>query len=177
MGYLKELETKFRGLLDSLKEEFSSLRTNRPTPKLVENIKVDHLGSELMVKELGATGIEPPRDILITVWDKNAVSPIIKAIEAANVGLSLSNEGNVIRAKLPELTTERRTELLKVVKASAEKTRIKMRTLRDEVNRLANKEPDKDQKFRAKEELQKIVDSFNNEVDSLVESKAKEIEQ
>lgn len=177
MEYLKELETKLRGLLDSLKEEFSSLRTNRPTPKLVENIKVNYLGSELTVKELGATGIELPRDILITVWDKNAVSPLIKAVEAANIGLSLSSEGNVIRAKLPELTAERRAELLKVVKTSAEKTRIKMRTLRDDVNRPVNKEPDKDQKFRAKEELQKIVDSFNNEVDSLVESKAKEIEQ
>ncbi len=177
MEYLKELETKFGGLLDSLREEFSSLRTNRPTPKLVENIKVDYLGSELTIKQLGTTGIEPPRDILITVWDKNAVSPIVKAIEAANIGLSLSNEGEVIRAKLPELTEERRAELLKTVRASAEKTRIKMRTLRDEVNRLAGGEPDKDQKFRAKEELQKIVDSFNSEVDSLVESKTREIEE
>lgn len=175
MEYLKELKAKFNGLIESFKDELLTLRTNRPTPKLVSDIKVDYLGSELTVKELGTTGIELPRDVLITVWDKNAVSSVIKAIEAANIGLSLSNEGNVVRAVLPELTEERRTELLKVVKASAEKTRIKMRTLRDDVNKIVSGEPDEDQKFRAKEELQNMVDAFNKEVDSLLEAKAKEI--
>ncbi len=175
MGYLKELEEKFNSVVESLKEEFLGLRTNRPTPKLIENIKVDYMGQPLIVKQLGAIGIELPRDLIVNVWDKNAVPMISKAIEAANIGVSASMEGNSVRVKLPELTNERRDELIKIVKSSAEKCRIKMRTLRDDANKSVNAETDKDIKFRSKEEMQKIVDSFNQSIDEVVEKKIKEI--
>lgn len=177
MEYLKELEIKFNEIFESLKEEFSSLRTNRPTPKLVENIKVEYGDSLLTVKQLGSIGIELPRSLTVTVWDVNITPQVAKAIEAANLGVSVSHDGNVIRINLPELTAERREELSKIVKSSAEKARIKMRTIRDETNKRVNAEPDKDVKFRAKEELQKIVDKFNGEVDMLVENKLDEIKE
>lgn len=177
MEYLKELEPKFSAIFTSLKEEFSSFRTNRPTPKLIENIKVEYGDDLLTVKQLGSIGIELPRSLTVTVWDANITPQVEKAIEAANLGVSVSREGNVVRINLPELTNERREELSKIAKASAEKVRIRMRTLRDEVMKKINAESDKDVKFRAKEELQKMVDKFNNEVDSLVENKLNEIKQ
>ncbi|MBI3088755.1 MAG: ribosome-recycling factor, partial [Candidatus Colwellbacteria bacterium] len=87
----------------------------------------------------------------------------------------VAHQGNVVRVILPELTEERRQELMKIVKSMAEQTRIKMRIERDEAQKIINKEPDKDQKFKAKEELQKRVDSFNQKIDSIIESQITEI--
>ncbi len=175
MEYLKELEQKFNNLITKFKDELTSIRTNRPTPKLVDSIKADYAGQILAVNQLGSISIEPPRNIIIAPWSKDAAPSIIKAIEAANIGVSAAQQGNIIRVSLPELTEERRQELVKIVKSMAEQTRIKMRIERDETNKLVNREPDKDQKFKAKEELQKLVDSFNEKVDSLIENKINEI--
>ena len=175
MEYLKTLEGKFSGLLTKFKEELSSVRTNRPTPKLVESVRAEYAGGSLAINQLGSISVEPPRSIIVTPWSQDAVAPIAKAIEAANIGVSAAAQGNVVRVTLPELTEERRQELIKLVRKMAEETRIKMRIERDETNKIINREADKDQKFRAKEELQKLVDKFNEEVDSLTENKITEI--
>lgn len=176
MEYLKELEARFGALAEELREELLTLRTNRPTPKLIENVKVEYGDNILSVKQLGSIGIELPRSLIVSVWDVSITPQVAKAIETANLGVGVSSEGNVVRINLPELTEERRAELIKLVKASTERIRIKMRTSRDEVNKRANAEADKDVKFRAKEELQKIVDNFNHEIDRLVENKVNEIQ-
>jgi ribosome recycling factor len=175
MDYLKELETKFNKIIETLKEELSSLRTNRPSPKIVENIKVDYLGQVVMLKQLSSITIEPPRDLVISVWDKNAIPAITKAITSENLGLGISPQGNTLRVKTPELTAERRRELEKLVRAAAENARIKMRIERDTVNKIINTETDKDVKFRAKEQLQKLVDKFNEAVEEALENKLREI--
>lgn len=175
MEYLKQLEQKFDILSKKFQDELASVRTNRPTPKLVESIKAEYAGQFLAINQLGSIGVEPPRSIIVTPWSGDAAAPIAKAIEGANIGVSASQQGNIVRVTLPELTEERRQELTKLVKKMAEETRIKMRIERDEINKMINKEPDKDQKFKAKEELQKLVDSFNEKVGSLVESKITEI--
>ena len=175
MEYLKTLEGKFSGLLTKFKEELSSVRTNRPTPKLVESVRAEYAGGSLAINQLGSISVEPPRSIIVTPWSQDAVAPIAKAIEAANIGVSAAAQGNVVRVTLPELTEERRQELIKLVRKMAEETRIKMRIERDETNKIINREADKDQKFRAKEELQKLVDKFNEEVESLTENKITEI--
>lgn len=175
MEYLKELEQKFITRLAKFKEELASIRTNRPTPKLVDSIKAEYAGQFLAINQLGSIGIEPPRSIIITPWSNETAPSITKAIEAANIGVSAAQQGNIIRVTLPELTEERRQELAKAVGGIAEQTRIKMRIERDEVNKIINKESDKDEKFRAKERLQKLVDSFNEEIDSILEAKINEI--
>lgn len=173
MEYLKEAEKNFNRLSDLFKEELLGFRTNRATTKLVENIKVDYLGQFLTVRQLGSLSIELPLDVVIMVWDKDAITPMVKAIEDAKLGVSVSIQGNVVRVKSPSLTAERKNELVKIVKASAESFRIKMRVERDAVNKKINEETDKDMKFRAKEGLQKLVDKFNGSIDSLVEEKLK----
>lgn len=175
MEYLKELEQKFEVLNKRFQDELAAIRTNRPTPKLVENIRAEYAGQALAINQLGSIGVEPPRNLVITPWSKDAAPSIVKAIESANIGVSVAHQGNVVRVILPELTEERRQELMKLVKSMAEQTRIKMRIERDEAQKIINKEPDKDQKFKAKEELQKRVDSFNQKIDSIIESKITEI--
>ena len=175
MEYLKRLEEKFNNLSVKFKDEMGSVRTNRPTPRLVESIKAEYAGSFLAVNQLASISVEPPRSIIITPWSTDAAPGIAKAVEAANIGVSAAQQGNVIRVTLPELTEERRQELIKLIRKMAEETRIKMRVERDEVNKLVNKESDKNQKFRAKEDLQKLVDKFNGEIDSVLEAKIREI--
>lgn len=175
MEYLKELEQKFKALALKLKDELSSVRTNRPTPKLVDSIKAEYAGQFLAVNQLGSISVEPPRSIIVTPWSTDAAPSIVKAIEAANIGVSAAQQGNVVRITLPELTEERRQELIKLVGKMAEETRIRMRIERDEVNKIINQEADKNEKFRAKEALQKLVDKFNQEVDEVIDAKIQEI--
>jgi ribosome recycling factor len=175
MEYLKELEYKLDKLIEQLKDELSTIRTNRPTPKLIENIEVEYAGQQVSIKQLGSIGVELPRSLVVNPWSKETTPQIAKAIEGAKLGVTASVQGNIIRVVLPELTEERRQELSKITKNIAEKIKIHMRTLRDEVNKKINNEPDEDQKFRNKEKLQNMVDSFNKGIDSLVENKLNEL--
>jgi ribosome recycling factor len=175
MDYQKEFSEKTKQILADFKEELLGFRTNRPSAKLVENVKVEYSGTVLSVNQLGSINIEPPRDIIVSVWDKSAIAPMVKAIESANLGLSVQSDSTGLRIKFPELTEERRRELQKAIKASAEEVRIKMRMARDEINKAISKEADENAKFKAKEGLQKEVDSFNKSVDELVENKMKDL--
>lgn len=175
MEDLKEFQNQINALLSSFKEEISVLRTNRPSPKIIENIYVNYMEQNMQIKQLGSISVEMPRDIIVTLWDKSLIPVVTKAIETANLGLSVSAGENMVRAKLPELTTERRDEIIKLVKATAEETRIKMRRQRDDVNKSVSAEVDRDLKFKNKEELQKKVDQFNDGIDKMIEDKIKEL--
>lgn len=175
MEHLIYFQNKVDTFFSSFKEELAVLRTNRPTPKLIENVPVSYLGQELQVKQLGGITVELPRDLVVTLWDKGVIASVSKAIESANLGVGVSTYENTVRVKLPELTNERRQELIKLVKSVAEEIRIKMRVERDTVHKKINEELDQDKKFKLKEELQKKVDKFNATVDELVANKIKEI--
>ena len=177
MEYLEKLESTFNWLIGELRDELSNIRTNRPTPRLIEDIPVDYMEQALSVKQLGSIAVEMPRNLVISPWDKNSLQAIAKGIEAAKLGVTVAVQGNVVRTTLPELTDERREELSKIVRKIAEEIRIRMRISRDEVNKKVNSESDEDIKFKGKEKLQKLVDKFNKEVDELVEVKLKEIAQ
>ncbi|MEK7195827.1 MAG: ribosome-recycling factor [Patescibacteria group bacterium] len=175
MENLKEFQNRIDALSSSFKEAISILRTNRPSPRIVENIYVNYMEQNTQIKQLGSITVEMPRDIIITLWDKSLVPIVAKAIETAKLGLSVSALGNMVRAKLPELTTERRDEIIKLVKSTAEETRIKMRRQRDDVNKSISTEIDKDLKFKTKNDLQKRVDQFNDSMDRLIEDKIKDL--
>ena len=177
MEYLENLELTFNKLLTDLKDDLSTIRTNRPTPKLIEDIEAVYLGTSMPIKPLGTISVEPPRNLVVTPWDKEAINSVSKAIEDAKLGFSSSVMGAVVRVALPQLTDERRKELDRIVRNIAEQNRIKMRVVRDEVNKRVNQETDQDTKFRNKEKLQKLVDAFNEKLDESVESKLTEISQ
>ena len=175
MENLKEFQNQINALLSSFKEEISILRTNRPSPRIVENIYVNYMEQNMQIKQHGSITDEMPRDIIVTLWDKSLIRIVAKAIETANLGLGVSALENMVRAKLPELTTERRDEIIKLVKSTAEETRIKMRRQRNDVNKLISAEIDKDLKFKMKDDLQKKVDQFNDSMDRLIEDKIKDL--
>ena len=116
MEYLEELKQKFDKLLIYLREELSAIRTNRPTPKMIEDIYVEYADDSLPIKQLGSIAIELPRNLLVTPWDKESIPAIAKGIENAKLGVSVSAQGNRIRITLPELTGERKEEMSKITK-------------------------------------------------------------
>jgi len=178
--YIKDLETELAAATGKLKQDFAEIRGNRPSPDMVQNIAITLYEQRLTIRELGSLSVLPPRTIQIALWDKNAVAPVVKAIEAAHLGLTASSDGNVVRATLSSLGDERREELAKLVKKMAEGARIQIRGRRDDAMKRIrdgenNKELTKDDAFRAKEKIQKAVDKANGDVESAVEYKIAEL--
>ncbi|MCR4261231.1 MAG: ribosome-recycling factor [Candidatus Colwellbacteria bacterium] len=175
MELIEQTKLNFNSLAGSFKEDLLGVRTNRPTPKLLENVEVSYLGQTMPLKHLASIGIEPPRDLVVNVWDQNASSSVAKAINDAKLGVSVSEQGKTIRVKLPDLTEERKQELTKVIKSMAEDVRIKMRHERDEAQKVMKEDKDEDVVFKNKERLQGLVDAFNKEVEDLTTRKIGEI--
>lgn len=177
---VEELKKNLAGVVAALEREISGVRTSRPSPALFENIKVNYYDQSTPIKALGAIGVLPPRTVTIQVWDEGAVAAIAKAIEASSLNVSAQIDGNNIRVNLPELSSERREELLRHVKKMAEEHRIKIRAFRDEANKKSARAFDEgefgeDQKFKLKEIIQREVDAANEKIEKGVEAKAKEI--
>jgi ribosome recycling factor len=182
MDILKNLELKIAETIKHFKEQLAAIRGGRPNSKLVEDVPVEYFGQKLTIKQLGSISIVPPREIQISVWDKNAAPAILKAIESSNLNVSANLEGNLIRINLPSLSGERRQELIRVAKKEAEEARIKIRSIRDEINKEINrqfeeKKISEDDKFKFKEKIQESVDKTNEEVEKILANKIKEIEE
>jgi len=180
MEIIDEFKKQLEAVLTSLKKELAVLRGNRPSPALVEDIKVSYYNQILTVKQLGSISVIPPREINVQIWDKQAVGNVVKALETSGYGFSVQNEGNLVRIFLPELSEERRKELLKKAKQIVEEHRIRVRNLRDEANKQVQKSFEEhkfneDQKFKLKESVQKEVEQFNNEIEKSLEKKIQEI--
>src|SRR3989344_8390243 len=180
MDFVKGLETSARQAIENLRGELSGVRTNRPSPKLVEDVKVNYMEQQMLLKQLGSISIVPPREIDVSVWDKEAVAAVVKAIETSGLGLTANSQGNLIRINLPMLTDERRLELTKFVKNLTEQTKIRVRNLREDANKKIEgafkaKVISEDQKFKGKEQVQKVVDKTNADIEMHLAAKIKEI--
>ncbi len=180
-SYLKDIENYFKPLVAKFNEELSAIRGSRPSPELIQDIMVNHYNEDLPIKHLGSLSVMPPRTIQINVWDKNAVGAVVKAIEGAKRGFSVSNDGNNVFATISPLMSERRDELSKLVKKTSENFRIQVRAKRDDALKAlkdaeAKKEATEDQVFKLKEKVQKLVDGANGQIESAVNGKLKELE-
>ncbi len=176
----KELEVTLVGVTAKLKQDFGQIRGNRPSPDMIQDIRLRLYDQRLTIRELGSLSILPPRTIQITVWDPGAIGAIMKAIDDAHLGLSTNNDGNTIRATLSPLGDERRDEMTKLVKKISEATRIQIRARREEaVKRLKDSENKKeiteDDAFKGKEKIQKATDKANGEVEAMVSGKLAEL--
>ena len=179
---IKKLDFELRQTIEHLKLQLSTIRGNRPSPKLVEDIFVECYGQKMTVKQVGAISVVPPREIQISVWDKGVVNTVAKAIESSNLNVSSSVDGNIIHINLPPLSEERRQELIKIVKKEGESARIGIRNHRDEAIKESKKEFDEgkiteDDKFKSKDKIQETIDKVNEEIDKILEQKIKEIEE
>ena len=179
---LKELEAKLKSALSALTGEVAGVRTNRPSPALVEDLKIDYLGQQLAIKQLGSISVLPPREMVISLWESSGATQVAKALEDSKRGFSVSVQGNAIRVSLPPLSAERREEMLKLLRTMVEKTKIQVRSSRDEANKkieagLKAKIITEDQKTRGKKKIQDATDKINGEVEALFKKKEKEISE
>src|SRR3989338_6949539 len=177
---IKNFEQNLIETTTSLKDEFLSLRGSRPNVKLVEDIRVEAYGQSMAVKQLGSISLPPPREIMVTVWDRGLAAATAKAIgEALNVMPGI--DGGSIRGTIPVLTDERRKDLIKMVSKISEEARIKIRSIRDGANKKIKETEEEggvseDESFRLKERVQKSVDKANKEVEELLKNKISEVE-
>lgn len=177
---VKSFETVAGTLREGFLTELRGVRTNRPSPQLIERVTVNYAGTNLTVREIGTISVQLPRDIVVTVWDKAMAAAVAKAIQDASLGFTPSTDGNVVRMQLPPLTDERRAEYEKLIRGFAEKTRIRLRAERDDANkRIARAADEKlvneDQKFKLKAAVQKAVDKVNGEIEEALTKKIQEI--
>jgi ribosome recycling factor len=176
----KDLEIALSALTGKLKTDFGQIRGNKPSPDMIQDIRINLYDQSLSIRELGSLSILPPRTIQITVWDPGAMGAIMKAIEDAHLGLSTNNDGNNIRATLSPLGDERRDEMTKFVKKMAETAHIQVRTRREDAMKHLKDSKERgeiteDDIFRGREKIQKVIDKINGEVDAMLKSKTEEL--
>ena len=163
-----------------LTREFSGIRTGRATPQILDFVTVDSYGASMSLQQIASVSIEDARTIRVSIWDKGQVKAVEKAISDANLGLSVVTDDKGLRVMFPELTSERREQLLKLAKAKLEDARVSVRKARDEsMKDIDQTEKDgdmsEDEKFRAKAELQKLVDAVNGDIEGYYSKKESEI--
>jgi ribosome recycling factor len=166
--------------VESTRNEFATVRTGRASPHLLDRLMVDYYGAETPIKQLAQVAATDARMLTLTPYDKSAIAGIEKAVMESDLGLTPSNDGNVIRLGIPELTEERRKELVKIVHNVAEDGRVAVRNIRRDVMhdlRELKKEGEagSDEEHRAETELQKSTDDSIKEIDSLLKGKEEEI--
>lgn len=169
-------------VVEWLAKEYTSVRTGRATPTLLDGVQVESYGTRVPLMQVGSVGVEDPRTLRVTPWDASQVKAIEKAITDADLGVSVASDDRGIRVTFPELTSERRVQLLKIAKAKLEDARVSLRQARDEVVRdLEQKEKaselTEDEKFRAKDDLQKRIDKANEQLNAMLAKKETEISQ
>ena len=177
---LTDLDHKMKKTVEATVREFSTIRTGRAHASLVEGIKVQCYGTAMPIKQLASISTPEARLIVIQPWDKSVIGDIEKAILTSELGITPNNDGKVIRISIPTLTQERREELAKVLKKIDEEGKISLRTAR----RSAKEKKDKiekdgiiteDEKFKYKDDIQKLVDKHSKEIDTHLGTKEKEI--
>ena len=180
--FLTDAGERMTKSVEATRTEFGTVRTGRASPQLLDRVEVDYYGATTPLKQLATISASEARLLTITPYDKSSIRAIEKAILESDVGLTPSNDGNLIRLTVPELTEERRKELVKVVHTIAERGRVAVRNIRREVMhdlRELKKEGElgSDDEHRAETELQKVTDSRTGEIDALMAAKEEEILQ
>ena len=177
---LSETSKKMGKAIDALKRELATIRTGRATPAIVDHIKVDYYGVPTPLNQIATISVPEARLLLIQPWDRQALSSIEKAILKSDLGLNPSNDGNMIRLRIPQLTEERRKELIRVVRKRVEEGRVALRNVRrsalEETRELERKKDiSQDEQKRAQERLQELTDSFIEEVEKVGRGKEEEL--
>ena len=177
---IKEYNDKMQKTIDHLESEFATIRAGRANPHVLDRIKVDYYGTPTPVQQVGNISIPEPRIIVIQPWEKSLLKEIEKAIQMSDIGINPTNDGQVIRLVFPELTEERRKELVKDVKKKGEADKGAIRNIRrdgnDAFKKLAKSEDiSEDEIKQLEDELQKLTDKFIKTVDDMVDAKSKDI--
>lgn len=177
---LKDAEERMNKALSVFKRELTTIRAGRALPSMLDKVVVEYYGSQMPVNQVASVSTPDARQLMIQPWDKGMLSEIEKAIQKSDLGLNPMNDGNVIRLMIPTLTEQRRQELVKLVRKTAEESRIAIRNVRrdanDDVKKLEKAgDASEDDAHRATEKTQHLTDRFIVEVDKVCAVKEQEI--
>lgn len=181
MAYdFSKANTQKETIVEWLKSEYRSIQTGRATPQVLDLVHIDMYGARTQIAHAGSVNIEDPRTLRVSPWDKTILGAMEKAINDADLGLSVSSDADGLRVHFPALTTETRQKLVKLLKDRLEDARIKVRALREDTNKDIDArekagEYGEDEQHRYREEMQKIVDATNAELEELFQKKEKEV--
>lgn len=177
---IKDAEVRMGKSVDSLHTELAKIRTGRAHPSLLDHITVDYYGAATPLSQVANVSVEDARTLSISPWEKDMVAPIEKAIMKSDLGLNPATAGTIIRIPMPQLTEERRRDLVRVVKNEAEGGRVAVRNIRRDANSdfkelLKEKEISEDEERQAEERIQKLTDTYVAKVDEALAAKEKEL--
>ena len=172
-------EEKMTKVYEFLQSDYASIRAGRANPHILDKLRVDYYGTPTPIQQVGNITVPEARIIQIAPWEKSLIKAIEKAIMTSDIGITPSNDGSVIRLVFPELTEERRKDLVKEVKKKAEEAKVAVRNIRREGNdafkKLGKEDVSEDEIKSLEEDLQKLTDKYIKNVDALMEEKSKEI--
>jgi ribosome recycling factor len=173
-------EGKMKKTLELLKQDLATVRAGRANPSILDKVQADYFGTMTPINQMAGISAPEPRMMLVQPWDKSTIALIEKAILKSDLGLNPSNDGAVIRIIVPQLTEERRAELVKVVKKKTEEARVSIRNIRRNVNDQIKDEEKKktcseNDSKKSQEDIQKLTDKYIKELDKVFENKEKDI--
>ena len=177
---LNKAEEKMNKTVNSLKNEFASIRAGRANPSVLDKVLVDYYGAPTPVNQMAAVSVSEARVLVIQPWDKSLIKAIEKAIQASDIGINPSNDGSVIRLTFPQLTEDRRKEIVKDLKKYGEEAKVAIRSARRDANdklkaKKKNSELTEDDLKNGEDKTQKLTDKFTKIIDEVVAEKEKEV--
>lgn len=176
---LQQYEDKMKKTLEYLENDYSAIRAGRANPRVLDKLRVDYYGTPTPIQQVGNVTVPEARILQIAPWDKSLMKAIEKAILTSDLGLNPNNDGSVIRLIFPELTEERRKDLVKDIRKKAEESKVAVRNIRrdgnDFLKKLGKADVSEDEIKLLEDQLQKATDKYIKEVDALMEKKSKEI--
>jgi ribosome recycling factor len=176
----KQVREQMEAAVEAMRREFSTVRTGKATPALLDTVRVDAYGSKTPLNQVATVNVPEPRMIVVQPWDRSLIGPVERAIQAADLGLNPSNDGNVIRVPIPPLSEERRRDMVRLLHRMAEEGRISVRHARQEANKEIRRqeaahEVSEDDARRQLEEVQSLTDEYVAKIDESMKVKEKEI--
>jgi ribosome recycling factor len=180
MESISEARAHMEKAVEAMRREFSSVRTGKASPALLDVVRVDAYGSKMPINQLANVSAPEPRLLLVQPWDKSLMTTIEKAIQTAELGLNPANDGNVIRVPVPALTEERRKEMVRMLHKLAEDGRVAVRHARQEANKELKRKQSahdvsEDDAHRQMDEVQKMTDNFIHKIEELLKAKEQEV--
>ncbi|MBI4834351.1 MAG: ribosome recycling factor [Planctomycetes bacterium] len=177
---MQQSEQRMQKTIQVMAEEIKGIRTGRASPALVDNIRVEYYGTQTPLKQLATISVPEPRLLVIKPFDMSCIGDIEKAILKSELGITPQSDGKLVRLAVPHLSEERRKQLSKMVKETAERNKVSVRNIRRDALKMAEDEEkaktiSEDEKFKVKDEMQKLTEKYEKEVDTLLEKKTKEI--
>ncbi|MEZ4195625.1 MAG: ribosome recycling factor [Candidatus Paceibacterota bacterium] len=177
-----DISKKLSDISEWLQKEYSGIRTGQANPGLLDSVRVESYGTRVALQQVGSVSIEDARTLRVSLWDASQVATVEKAIREADLGVSVVSDSTGLRVIFPELTSERRVQLLKLAKTKLEESRVSVRSVRDEAMKdleakFKANEISEDDKFSQKDKIQKCVEEANSKLEVLFIKKEKELQQ